>query len=285
MNPDQSDDILRAWSESAFYWEKHRRPITRMLSPITRALIQESCISTGDIVLDIAGGAGEPSLTIAQMVGESGRVVCTDAVRPMLDAAEREASRRQLSNVRFQQCLAESLPFDSDTFNATVSRLGIMFFTDPDCALSEMLRVTKPGGRVSVAAWQSNDFNPFFRIVTDVMAHYIEPVEEAPDAPGAFRFDRPGLIGPFMQKAGATTVTERIVDFHMEAPVTLEEFWPLRVEMSDTLRAKVARLSEKQLISVAQEVRDSAKEFFPQGTMQFPARVIIVTGTVLSSNS
>jgi len=74
--------------------------------------------------------------------------MCTDAVAEMVAAAEQEAKRRGLVNVQFRQCLADSLPFAADTFDASVSRLGAMCFPDPVVALREMLRVTKRQGRL-----------------------------------------------------------------------------------------------------------------------------------------
>jgi ubiquinone/menaquinone biosynthesis C-methylase UbiE len=49
-----------------------------MFGPVTRALIEDGEIVEGDAVLDVAGGAGEPSLTIAETVGPTGSVICTD---------------------------------------------------------------------------------------------------------------------------------------------------------------------------------------------------------------
>src|SRR2546423_839362 len=133
------------WRESAPYWKRHAPTIRAMFAPLTRALIEEAGIREGQSVLDVAGGPGEPALTIAETVGPSGSVACTDAVAEMVRAAEGEARRRGLTNVKFRQCTADSLPFDSDSFDAAVCRFGAMFFPDPLVALREMLRVTRPG--------------------------------------------------------------------------------------------------------------------------------------------
>src|SRR5207249_3504705 len=125
-------------------------------------------------VLDVAGGTGEPSLAIAEVVGPSGSVICTDAIAEMLAVAEREAARRQLPNLKFRQCMADSLPFESNSFDVAVCRLGVMFFPDPLAALREILRVTKSGGRLSFAVWRGPEFNPFFGIVTEVVSRYLE---------------------------------------------------------------------------------------------------------------
>src|SRR5207253_2875440 len=98
--------------------------------------------------------------TIAEKVGPTGSVMCTDAVAEMVEAAEREAHRRGITNVNFRQCMADALPFGDNSFDAVVSRLGVMFFPDPSAGLREMLRVTKSGGALALAVWQKSEHNP-----------------------------------------------------------------------------------------------------------------------------
>ena len=76
----QTDEVLLEWRESAAYWQKHIGTIRMMFSPVTQALIDDAVLIEGDAVLDVAGGSGEPSLTIAEAVGPTGSVTCTDAV-------------------------------------------------------------------------------------------------------------------------------------------------------------------------------------------------------------
>ena len=172
MSQVQLSDTLREWRDSARYWEIHARTIQKMFAPVTAALIEEAGIIEGDSVLDVAGGPGEPSLTIAEKVGPAGFVTCTDAVAEMVAAAESEAARRGVKNIQFQQCQADSLPFENNSFDATVSRLGVMFFPDPVAALRDMVRVTKKEGALSFAVWHESNANPFGYIVTDVVSRH-----------------------------------------------------------------------------------------------------------------
>jgi len=173
MSQAQAEETLRLWREAALYWEKYAQTIRAMFAPVTRALVEEAGITRGQGVLDVAGGPGEPSLTIAEVVGSAGSVDCTDAVAEMVAAAEREARRRGMTNVKFRQCSADSLPFDSDSFDAAVSRLGVMFFPDPAAGLREMLRVVRPGGAVSLAVWGRSELNPFAHVITSVVSRHV----------------------------------------------------------------------------------------------------------------
>ena len=283
MTPTIADNkTLQEWRTTAPFWTKHSGTIRTMFAPLTEALIRDAGIGEGQTVLDVAGGAGEPSLTIAERVGSKGSVTCTDAVAEMVAAAQSEAQRRGLTNITFRECVADSLPFESNSFDAVVCRLGVMFFPDPLAALREMLRVAKPGGSVSLAVWHKNELNPFTHIVTDVMSRYIEAPPADPDAPNAFRFAESGKLASIFELAGAGDVQERTFRFQIAAPISPGEYWQLRAETSDTLRAKLAKLSTDRVLRVEQEVKAAAGEFFPNGQMSFPAQMIIVTGKKLA---
>ena len=278
MSSDQEKDVLREWRESAPYWAKHADIVRSMFSPITHALIEAGRIREGQAVLDVAGGAGEPSITLSSVVGASGSVIFTDAVAEMVTTARAEARHGEHTNIEFSQCLAESLPFLSDNFDAVVCRLGVMLFPDPDAAIHEALRVVKSRGSVSYAVWSNRDSNPFFHVVMEVVSRYIESPPEDPGAPGAFRFAERGNLAQMLDNAGAIDVTERLLDFEINAPLTPREFWSLRVELSNTLRAKVGQLSREQLLGVERAVEEAGRQFFVSGQMKFPAQVLIVTG-------
>jgi ubiquinone/menaquinone biosynthesis C-methylase UbiE len=269
---------LDVWRESAIFWTKHSDTIHQMFMPLTRALIERAGIHKGQTVLDVAGGAGEPSLTIAGVVGPEGSVTCTDGVVEMNEAARAEAQRRGITNVQFRQCVADSLPFADSSFDVVVSRLGVMLFPDPAGAMREMLRVLKPGGRLAFAVWGKSEVNPFCYLVTRVMDQHVKSPAADPDAPNAFRFAEPGKLKRVMTEAGAVDVEEGEVTFNLEAPVSPQQFWAMRSKMSDTLREKLNRLSADEQAQIAIEVEQAVQEFFPDNQMKFPAHLIIATG-------
>ena len=279
LNDSQAAEVLREWRESAFYWQKHADTIRTMFGPITQALIQDAEIVEGDVVLDVAGGAGEPSLTIAKTIGPTGSVTCTDVTAEMVAAAQSEAKRHGVTNIAFRQCGADSLPFENNSFDAVVCRLGVMFFPDPLAGLREMLRVAKREGVLSLAVWDKAELNPFSFLITDVLArHFGEPAPADPNAPGAFRFAEHGSLTRILVEAGAVDVGERVLKFQIAAPVSCEQFWELRSETSGTLREKLATLPEQQRNLIAQEAQEAVRQYFPDGHMSIPAQVIIVKG-------
>jgi ubiquinone/menaquinone biosynthesis C-methylase UbiE len=282
MTNEIADEVLAAWETSSQYWNKHQALIERMFAPLSRALIEDAHIVSGQTVLDVGGGSGEPSLTIAAIVGESGRVTYTDPAAGMVRAARDEAARRGLTNISFNQSPAGQLPFADNSFDAAVSRLSVMFFPDVLAGQREMLRVLKPGGYMSFLVWAAKEVNPFFSVVTEVLDRFVPADVEDEDAPGAFRFATSGKLATALREAGAVDVRERELAFTVEAPITVERFWELRTEMSDTFRKKLAKLVPDQVAAIRYTVQKAVAGYFKSGGMNFPANVLVVTGRKLA---
>jgi ubiquinone/menaquinone biosynthesis C-methylase UbiE len=275
-------EVIRGWSVTAPFWEKHRATIREMFAPVTQALIEAARIARGGAVLDLATGPGEPALAIAEFVGNAGKVLGIDPVLEMVEASRREASRRGLSNAAFVVAQAEALPAQTGSFDAAVSRFGVMFFPAPVGAIREMLRVLKPGGNLALAVWHFADRNPFHYTLSRVVERYVASPPPAEDAPEAFRFAQPGKLRAIVSEAGAAEVSERVFQFTVRASVSLEEFWTLRTEMSESLRNKLAKLSNDQMAGVKRETLEALRAYSKAGAVSMPAEVLIVTGSKAS---
>lgn len=274
----QNREVISQWSESAPYWEKHREIIREMFAPITQALIEDAEITGRRAVLDVATGPGEPALSIADLIGPEGKVVGTDAVPEMVEAARRERHRRGLHNASFEVAFAESLPFPANTFDAVVSRFGVMFFASPVDSVREWLRVLKPGGRIAMAVWHFAERNPFHYIVSQVVERYVDSPPPAPDSPDAFRFANPGKLQAVLSKAGVAATSERLLRFSIRASISVENFWTLRYEMSEKLRTKLAILSKQQVAELKREVIEALSAYSSDRGISFPTEVLIVSG-------
>ena len=274
----KDNDAISHWTHAAPYWEKHRETIRRMFAPITQALIEDAQIATGQSVLDVATGPGEPALRIAEIVGPNGSVIGIDPVPEMIAAAGRAAHRSQLTNARFEVAFADLLPLHTGSFDAVVSRFGVMFFPSPLEGIREMLRVLKPGRNLAIAVWHSAETNPFHYILSRAIERYVQAEPAPPDSPDAFRFAAPGKLLSILNEAGAAAAAERLLQFRIEAPVSADEFWTLRSEMSDKIRAKLATLSKDQLAAVRHEVIRDLYPYSNDRGVSFPAEVLIVSG-------
>ena len=281
MYPDQP--LINRWIGAAPFWEKHREMIRQMFAPVTQALVEDGLIGRGHAVLDIATGPGEPALDVAALVGPEGKVVGIDLVPEMVAAARRASDRLAFRNTQFDVGLADHLPFAADTFDAVISRFGVMFFPSPVDAVHEILRVLKPGKKMALAVWHSAETNPFFYTTSRAIEGYINSPPPAADTPDAFRFASPGKLRGLIGEAGAMAPAERLLQFTIQAPISAEDFWNLRCEMSEKLREAIAMLSADQLAEVKRLSLEALRGYSIDGGMCFPAEVLIVSGTKSSS--
>ena len=277
MQPGQ--EVINQWSASAPFWEKHREIIRQMFAPVTQALVEDAQIGSRHAVLDIATGPGEPALSVAGLVGPEGKVVGIDPVPEMVAAARRAADHLGFGNAQFEVAFADHLPFRADTFYAVVSRFGVMFFPSPADAVREMLRVLKPGRKLALAVWHFAETNPYLNTVPRVIERYVDSPPLAPDAPDTFRFAIPGKLRDVLTEAGAIAPAERLLQFTMQAQISVEDCWTLRCEMSEKLREKIAVLSREQLTEVKGQVLEAFREYSTGRGMSFSAEVLIVSGT------
>jgi ubiquinone/menaquinone biosynthesis C-methylase UbiE len=280
MQPDE--EIINRWRNSAPFWEKHRDIIRGMFAPVTQALIEDAAIGSEDSVLDVATGPGEPALTVAALAGPKGRVFGVDLIQGMVAAARAEAQRLGLKNAKFDMAFADDLPFAADNFDAVISRFGVMFFPSPVDGVREMLRVLKPGRKLALAVWHYADKNPFHSTLSRVMDRYIDSPPLDPEAPDAFRFAPRGKLLEVFSQAGAVARSERLLQFKIQASVSVEDFWKLRREMSEKLSEKFKALSDEQKLKVELEMLSSLRQYSTGNGMSFPAEVLIVSGAKTS---
>ena len=106
------------------------RPLENWLGESTTLMLDAAGITTGSTVLDIAAGAGGQSLAAARRVGPTGHVLATDISPAILDHAAAAAAAEGLTNVATRELDGERLDVDPASFDAVISRLGLIYFPD-----------------------------------------------------------------------------------------------------------------------------------------------------------
>jgi len=124
-------------------------------------------IQPGQSFLDVACGSGQVAL-IAARRGFS--VTGVDIASNSIAAARKRAVLEGLS-VQFDEGDAEALPYIDNSFDVSASMWGAMFAPRPELVVSELLRVTKPGGVIAMANWNADGFiGKMFKVISKFIA-------------------------------------------------------------------------------------------------------------------
>jgi SAM-dependent methyltransferase len=138
------------WDKAVDHYEPHWK---RQLSAAQECLLSLADLKRGERVLDVACGTGLVTFPAAQAVGTQGEVVGIDISGSMVERVANLAASRDFSQCRFERMGGESLQFEDRSFDVVLCGLGLMYFPDPLASLRDMARVTRAGGRLSVAVW------------------------------------------------------------------------------------------------------------------------------------
>lgn len=240
------------------------------------ALIERLDARSGDTVIDIASGTGEPALSLARKMGGDIKIVGTDAAEGMITIANRKVAQEGLKGISFSVMPAESLRFDNDSFDRALCRFGIMLFEDPLAGTREMYRVLKPGGRFAVAVWSTPETMLTLHWTYQVMAPRL-PEEVHPPLAKATSLGGPGVLEELFDKAGFSNfnIETKVLNYQFNS---FDEYWDL-VEASDILKMQYDALPDNERDSVRDEIGQLARDFTFDGKFVVPHEYLIAYGT------
>jgi SAM-dependent methyltransferase len=173
--------------------------------------LAEACdIGWDQLVLDVAAGNGNATLAAAR---RGACVTSTDYVPTLLERGA-ERARAERLDVDFRVADAEDLPFGDGAFDAVLSTYGVMFTADHAKAASELLRVTRRGGRIGLANWTPGGFiGQLFK----TLGRHLPP---PPGAPSPAQWgDEAYLETLFGAGAASIKATRRRFNFRYRSPV------------------------------------------------------------------
>lgn len=165
-------------------WEKGDfTEIAAFMREAGDAFAQSLGIKPGMKVLDLGCGDGNTALPIARLGAE---VTGIDIARNLVEAGRRRAAAAGLSSVKFQEGDASNLQGVADqSFDLTVTMFGAMFAPRPFDVAKEMVRVTKPGGRIVMGNWIAGD-PTFVSQLLKISASFLPPPPEGFISPVAW---------------------------------------------------------------------------------------------------
>src|SRR5271166_881625 len=260
-NPDDSkikSQLKAAWDDSAEGWKRWWPTFERAAQTVNDRLVELAGVRAGQRILDIATGSGEPALTAARAVGQSGRVVAVDMSPGMLAIARERLDAAHLNNVELVESDAESLKLDPHSFDAVVCRWGLMFMPDLDGVVRGLHRALKPGGHFATAVWSVADKVPMCGLARDAIRR-ITGIVPPPNAPDPIRLADTSILERALAAAGFRDVTiERlIVTFEFPSPDAFADF---RGQIGGT-RAMLAKMPPETANQVRDAVVASARQY------------------------
>jgi enediyne biosynthesis protein CalE5 len=268
----------RDWDKAAQGWRDWQEFLFGATAPVSKRLVALAGIEPGDRVLDVAAGAGEPSLTAAVVVGPEGSVVATDLAPMMLAFGRERAGAAGLENVEFLESDAASLEFPAESFDAALSRWGIIFEPDAEAAAARVRGFLKRGAKMAISSWGPPDRVPMIALPMMTAMQRLNVPPPPKGTPGPLSRPTPEAIGGILEGGGFSDVEveELELEFEWDSP----EEW---TRYSREIAAPIAALVGQQPPDVQEEtwaaITDAARQHASDdGTVRLRNLALLATG-------
>ncbi|WP_266170124.1 class I SAM-dependent methyltransferase [Dyella subtropica] len=195
----------RAWVES-------QAVLDQMFEPFECLLAESVPAGSAHRVLDVGCGTGSTTLAVARRLGAKGRCIGIDISDPML-AAARVRAEREGAPASFIRADAQMHAFEPASFDAIISRFGVMFFEDSVRAFANLRRAARDGAELRFVAWRGPEENPFMTTAERAAARLLPNLPaRAPNAPGQFAFADKHRVYRILEEGGWAGIDIRSID-------------------------------------------------------------------------
>ncbi len=228
-------------------------------APFANAGLRLASLKSGQRFLDVAAGPGGLSLPAARL---GAKVLATDWSPAMIERLEARIRDEGLSNAEGRVMDAHDLKIEDDTFDVTGSQFGVVLVQDLPLALREMVRVTKPGGRVLLITYGTPDEFESLQWFIAALQAVVPDFEGLPDDPPPLEFQvadsevlRQRLTDAGLHNVTVDTTHEERVEFRSG-----EEMWNWVLGSNPIARTIVGDLPEDQQATVRQVLDGMLRE-------------------------
>lgn len=265
------------WQSAAQAWYRWSPTLNQWLGKATETMLEMAGVSPGHHVLDVAAGAGEQTITTAKKVGETGYVLATDISPNILEFAQQMAKQAGLNNIETQVMDGENLTIPDSTFDAVISRVGLIYFPDQQRALKEMLRVLKPGGKVAAIVYSTPDKNKFFSVPVSIIRNRAKLPPPLLGQPGPFSLGAEGVIEKAFIQAGFINVKAVLVDSPLNFPFA-KDCVQFERESFGALHQMLSSLTDTEKQTVWEEIEQELKKFETGKGFVGPCEMVVAVG-------
>ena len=208
------------WEVASKGWREWNEKIDASTQNISRRLVELAGVEAGDRVLDVAAGYGEPSLTAARVVGHAGKIVATDISAGMLAFGRERAAAAGLENVEFVESDASSLDYPAGSFDAALSRWGIIFEPEGEAVAARVRGFLVPGSKMAISSWGPPERSPMIAVPMGTALQHLKVPPPPPGTPGPLSRPTPEALGGLLEGGGFTDVEieELEAEFEWDSP-------------------------------------------------------------------
>lgn len=217
-------------------------------------LVDRTAVSAGEDVLDVGCGTGSVAITAAR---RDAHVTGLDITPELLERARVNADRAAVEGISWRVGTATNLPFAENAFDVTLSNLGHMYGDPPDTAAQELLRVTRPGGRIGFTSWTPTSLYPSMAgvIVTALSPDDLPDVSEPP-----FLWGDPGTV---RERLGAGV---RALEFETDTvrypALSPEHFWYQTATNSGMFIEVLDAVDDDELPGLREQLIETIEPYF-----------------------
>jgi SAM-dependent methyltransferase len=269
------ETTLAQWQDAADAWHHYDPVFDTWLGEATEAMLDLAGVSEGSRVLDIAAGSGGQTIVAARRAGETGAVLATDISSNILDRAAAAARSAGLANVATRVLDGERLEVASGSFDAAISRLGLMYMPDKHGALEEARAALRARGRYAAVVFAEPDRNRFFSVPVAIIRERAGLPAPAPGLPGPFSAVG---IGDLLEEAGFCEVEVRRVAAPLRLP-SAADCTQLERESFGALHQMLAGLPLEEQDAVWIEIEAALREFEGPDGFVGPCELLVAGAT------
>lgn len=260
-------------------WVEQADRMDATLAPVLDALLVYADVKRGERALDIGCGSGASVLELAGRTGPDGHVFGLDISKPLIDLARRRIDVQ--TNIRLELGDAATFPFPSAGADLLFSRFGVMFFSDPIAAFTNMRAAIASRGRACFACWQEIAANPWLNIPQSRIDAFLpQRPPSVKGIPGQFSFADKAWVAEVLTTAGFESPSFAPFEFKIPLGRTLDE----AVERSCAFGSTGRELAE-QPDNIRRQAAEAVREGLDghvaaDGSVALTGRVWIVTADV-----
>ena len=213
-----ADRALKARHRTMWALGDYPAVAAEVIPELGPVLVEATGVRRGDLVLDVAAGTGNAAVPAAR----TGAVVVASDLTPELFEAGRAFARRHGVQLTWEEGDAEALPYANGSFDVVLSSVGVMFAPHHQRTADELVRVSRPGGRIGLISWTPEGFvGELFR----TMKPYAPPPPPGAQPPPLWGDEAHvrGLFGDRITDVVARRQTVTVGGF--ATPEAFRDFW------------------------------------------------------------